>query len=167
MAAWPSRAISQFNRSSSRLEEIMGSLTGKTALVTGAARGIGQAIALAFAKEGAHVAVLDRRKEDAEQTAARIRDLGVRGVAISADVGEESQVNAAVDTAIAALGRIDILVNNAGIESASLVADMPTEMWDRMMLINLRSVFLCTRAVLPGMRAQARTNYQYQLSTRT
>ncbi|SDR62063.1 SDR family NAD(P)-dependent oxidoreductase [Paraburkholderia tuberum] len=130
----------------------MSSLIGKTALVTGGARGIGQAIAMAFAKEGAEVAVLDRRKEDAEQTAARIRDLGVKGVAISADVGDESQINAAVETAIFALGRIDILVNNAGIESASYVVDMPTDMWDRMMLINLRSVFLCTRAVLPGMR---------------
>ncbi|WP_175772454.1 SDR family NAD(P)-dependent oxidoreductase [Paraburkholderia phenazinium] len=130
----------------------MESLSGKMAVVTGGARGIGQAIALAFARAGADVAVLDLRKEDAERTAAQIRDLGRRGFAIAADVGDEQSITAAIDSAVSALGRVDILVNNAGIESASYVANMPTAMWDNMMLINLRSVFLCSRAVLPAMQ---------------
>lgn len=130
----------------------MESLSGKMAVVTGGARGIGQAIALAFARAGADVAVLDLRKEDAERTAAQIRDLGRRGFAIPADVGDEQSITAAIDSAVSALGRVDILVNNAGIESASYVANMPTAMWDNMMLINLRSVFLCSRAVLPAMQ---------------
>uniref|UniRef100_UPI00163FDB11 SDR family NAD(P)-dependent oxidoreductase n=1 Tax=Burkholderia gladioli TaxID=28095 RepID=UPI00163FDB11 len=120
----------------------------------GGARGIGQAIALAFARAGADVAVLDLRKEDAERTAAQIRDLGRRGFAIAADVGDEQSITAAIDSAVSALGRVDILVNNAGIESASYVANMPTAMWDNMMLINLRSVFLCSRAVLPAMQVR-------------
>ncbi|MDQ0122087.1 3-oxoacyl-[acyl-carrier protein] reductase [Pseudomonas lini] len=129
----------------------MSRLTGKKALVTGGARGIGQAIALEFAKEGADVAILDLRAADAEATAAQVCALGVRGYAVTADVGEEQQVQAAVENVIAEFGQIDILVNNAGIESASFIVDMPTAMWDKMMLINLRSVFLCSRAVLPAM----------------
>jgi 3-oxoacyl-[acyl-carrier protein] reductase len=129
----------------------MGKLSGKKALVTGGARGIGQAIALAFAKEGADVAVLDLRADDAGATAAEISALGVQGLAVVADLGQENQISEAIETVIRQFGRIDILVNNAGIESASDVADMSTDMWDKMMLINLRSVFLCTRAVLPAM----------------
>ena len=129
----------------------MSRLTGKKALVTGGARGIGQAIALEFAKEGADVAILDLRAADAEATAAQVCALGVRGYAVTADVGDEQQVQAAVEKVIAEFGQIDILVNNAGIESASFIVDMPTAMWDKMMLINLRSVFLCSRAVLPAM----------------
>ena len=129
----------------------MSRLTGKKALVTGGARGIGQAIALEFAKEGADVAILDLRAADAEATAAQVCALCVRGYAVTADVGEEQQVQAAVEKVIAEFGQIDILVNNAGIESASFIVDMPTAMWDKMMLINLRSVFLCSRAVLPAM----------------
>lgn len=129
----------------------MGKLTGKKALVTGGARGIGQAIAIEFAKAGADVAILDLRAADAEATATQVAALGVRSFVIAADVGEEHQVQEAVDKVISEFGQIDILVNNAGIESASLAVDMPTAMWDKMMLINLRSVFICSRAVLPGM----------------
>ncbi|NBA93576.1 SDR family NAD(P)-dependent oxidoreductase [Pseudomonas sp. R5(2019)] len=129
----------------------MSKLTGKKALVTGGARGIGQAIALEFAKAGADVAILDLRAADAEATAEQISALGVKGFAVAADVGEEQQVQEAIEKVIVEFGQIDILVNNAGIESASFVVDMPTAMWDKMMLINLRSVFLCSRAVLPAM----------------
>jgi 3-oxoacyl-[acyl-carrier protein] reductase len=129
----------------------MGKLNGKAALVTGGARGIGQAIALAFAREGAAVAVLDVRQELAQETASQLSALGVKSVAVAADVGEEQQVNAAVDRVAAALGRIDILVNNAGIDTTSRIAEMATEMWDEMIRVNLRSIFLCARAVLPGM----------------
>jgi 3-oxoacyl-[acyl-carrier protein] reductase len=130
---------------------MLGKLSNKTALVTGGARGIGRAIALALAREGADVAVLDLRKEDAQQAAAEIAELGVRSVAVAADVGDEAAVKAAIAETISAFGRIDILVNNAGIDTTAKVVDMSTEMWDDMMRINLRSIFLCSRAVLPGM----------------
>lgn len=129
----------------------MGKLTGKKAVVTGGARGIGRAIALAFAREGADVAVLDLRKEDAVRTAAEVAELDVRSLAVATDVASESSVNAALAEVEAEFGRIDILVNNAGFDSASHVVNMTTEMWDRMVDVNLRGVFLCTRAVLPGM----------------
>ncbi|TPQ32970.1 SDR family NAD(P)-dependent oxidoreductase [Cupriavidus pinatubonensis] len=129
----------------------MGKLTGKKAVVTGGARGIGRAIALAFAREGADVAVLDLRKEDAVRAAAEVAELDVESLAVAADVASESSVNAALAEVEAEFGRIDILVNNAGFDSASHVVNMTTETWDRMMDVNLRGVFLCTRAVLPGM----------------
>jgi len=128
-----------------------GRLSGKKALVTGGARGIGGAIATAFAREGADVAVLDLRLEAAEQRAAALKEFGVKTCAVAADVSDEAKVNAAVAQVEAALGRIDILVNNAGIDTTSVVAEMSTAMWDEMMAVNLRSVFLCTRAVLKPM----------------
>lgn len=129
----------------------MGKLNNKTALVTGGARGIGRAIALALAREGADVAVLDLRKADAEKAAAEIAELGVKSFAVAADVGDEAAVKAAIGETMSAFGRIDILVNNAGIDTTAKVVDMSTEMWDQMMRINLRSIFLCSRAVLPSM----------------
>jgi 3-oxoacyl-[acyl-carrier protein] reductase len=129
----------------------MNRLQGRMALVTGGANGIGLAIALAFASEGAAVAILDRRGALAEQAAQKIASLGAKSFAVAADVGDEAQVKAAVAQVDSALGRIDILVNNAGIDTTSRVMDMPTEMWDEMIRVNLRSIFLCTRAVLPGM----------------
>jgi 3-oxoacyl-[acyl-carrier protein] reductase len=129
----------------------MNRLTGKKALVTGAARGIGHAIAVAFAIEGADVAILDLKKESAERTADEVRRLGVNGIAVAADVSNEDQVKRAIGEVERAFGRIDILVNNAGIDTTSTVVEMPTAMWDDMMAVNLRSIFLCTREVLPGM----------------
>jgi len=129
----------------------MNRLTSKKALVTGAARGIGHAIAIAFAREGADVAILDLKQDSAERTANEVRGLGVNGVAVAADVSKEDQVKRAIAEAQRAFGRIDILVNNAGIDTTSTVVEMPTAMWDEMMAVNLRSIFLCTREVLPGM----------------
>ncbi|HEV8262374.1 MAG TPA: 3-oxoacyl-ACP reductase family protein [Burkholderiales bacterium] len=129
----------------------MNRLTGKKALVTGAARGIGHAIAATFAREGADVAILDLKKESAERTADEVRRLGVNGIAVAADVSNEDQVKRAIGAVQRAFGRIDILVNNAGIDTTSTVVEMPTAMWDEMMAVNLRSIFLCTREVLPGM----------------
>ena len=131
-----------------------GRLEGKTALVTGGAREIGEAIARAFVREGAAVAILDRQLAPAKATADRLAANGAKVIAVAADVSNEAAVESAVKEATKGLGRIDILVNNAGIDTTSLVADMPTAMWDEMMAINLRSVFLCTRAVLPGMIAR-------------
>ncbi|MBZ9856500.1 3-oxoacyl-ACP reductase FabG [Mesorhizobium sp. CA13] len=128
-----------------------GRLAGKKALVTGGARGIGGAIATAFAREGADVAVLDLKLEAAEARTSALADFGVKTFAVAADVSDEAQVEAAVKKVEAALGQIDILVNNAGIDTTSVVAEMSTGMWDQMMAVNLRSVFLCTRAVLKPM----------------
>jgi 3-oxoacyl-[acyl-carrier protein] reductase len=129
----------------------MARLAGKKCLVTGAGRGIGQAIALAFAREGAAVAVLDRRPELSSKTVAALRQIGGAVEAVSADVADEHAVTAAIAAAQEALGGIDVIVNNAGINTLSRVIDMPVAMWDEMIAVDLRSVFLCTRAVLPGM----------------
>jgi len=126
-------------------------LTGKRCLVTGAGRGIGRAIAIAFAREGAAVAVLDRREDLAAEVAGLLRDQGATAAAVTADVSLENSVNDGIAAARNALGGIDVLVNNAGIDTNSRVIDMPVAMWDEMMAVNLRSVFLCTRAVLPCM----------------
>lgn len=131
-----------------------GRLAGKKALVTGGANGIGQAIATAFAREGADVAILDLKHADAQASAETLNSFGVNVCAVAADVSNEEQVAAAVAETQAALGQIDVLVNNAGIDTTSVVAEMSTDMWDRMIAVNLRSVFLCTRAVLKPMIAR-------------
>jgi 3-oxoacyl-[acyl-carrier protein] reductase len=129
----------------------MGRLAGRACVVTGGARGIGREIALAFAREGADVAVIDRRGDLAADTAATASTNGVQAHAFTADVSMEQEVSAAISAAEAALGRIDVLVNNAGIITTAPLADMPVPMWDEMIAVNLRSVFLCSKAVLPGM----------------
>lgn len=134
----------------------MGKLTGRTAVVTGAATGLGRGIALLFADEGADVAVIDRNGEGAARTAQTILARGRRSAAATADVGDETAVERAFAEIRAKLGDADILVNNAGIVSVAMLEDMKTAMWDEMIRINLKSVFLCTRAALPGMQ---RKNY--------
>jgi 3-oxoacyl-[acyl-carrier protein] reductase len=129
----------------------MAKLAGKISAVTGAAQGIGREIALLFAREGADVAIVDRNKKSGEDVAEQIRSLGRRSISIVADIGEEDQIEEGFRNILRELGPVDILVNNAGIDTTSLVVDMPTTLWDEMFRINLRSVFLCTRAVLPGM----------------
>jgi 3-oxoacyl-[acyl-carrier protein] reductase len=129
----------------------MAKLSGKIAAVTGGAQGIGREIALLFAREGAGIAIIDRNQKNGEEVAEKIRSLGQRSFATTADVGEEDEVEKAFQKISSELGPVDILVNNAGIDTTSLVVDMPTSLWDEMLRINLRSVFLCTRALLPGM----------------
>ncbi len=126
-----------------------GRLAGRTALVTGAARGIGAAIALAFAAEGASVCVNDRR--DGPDLQALLGRLGERAVACTADVSDEQDAKRLIATAVQELGSVDVLVNNAGMLTESLLEDMPVAMWDQMIGVDLRSVFLCTREVLPHM----------------
>ncbi len=129
-----------------------GRLASKAAVVTGGLRGIGRGIALGYADEGADVAVMDLRPEaDAASLLDAITKAGRHGLYIRADVSSESEVDRAIKQILAALGRIDILVNNAGIVLESLVADMPFADWDRIMEVNLRGTFTCTRFVLPHM----------------
>lgn len=128
-------------------------LEGKTALVTGGGRGIGRAIALAFAREGADVCVTARSKEQVEGVAAEIRALGPGALAETCDVARRDQVEAMVDSAALALGTIDILVNNAGggRERTAVGEDDPDN-WARVIDINLLGTYYCCRAVLPYMK---------------
>jgi 3-oxoacyl-[acyl-carrier protein] reductase len=130
----------------------MGKLSGKVALVTGGASGIGRAIAAALAAEGADIGIVDRNAAGARTAAEETARLGVRAIAASADVGDEVEMAEAFGAVTAALGDIDILCNNAGIDTISFLDDMPLAMWDEMIRVNLRSVFLGTRLVLPAMR---------------
>jgi len=130
----------------------MSKLANRIAIVTGAASGIGEGIAILYAEEGADVAIIDRNAKGAARTAAAVAERGRRSLSVAADVGDEDEVTRAFATIIAEFGAPDILVNNAGIATVSLLEEMSAAMWDEMMRINLRSVFLCTRAVLPAMR---------------
>jgi 3-oxoacyl-[acyl-carrier protein] reductase len=128
-------------------------LDGRTALVTGAGRGIGRAIALTLAEAGADVAVNYRERADAaEATAADIRELGRRALVVQADVSLAAEVARLVEATSSELGPIDILVNNAGVSEPRTVEEMTEELFDRTLTVNLKSAFLCTQAVLPGMR---------------
>lgn len=130
----------------------MGVLEGRKALVTGASRGIGRSIALAFAREGADVAVNYMRAEDAAaDVASQIEGMGRQAIAVQADVAQEEPVRAMVDRVESAFGRIDVLVNNAGFVTLAPVESMDVAMWDEMIAAHLRGTFLTTRMVLPGM----------------
>jgi 3-oxoacyl-[acyl-carrier protein] reductase len=129
----------------------MNRLRGKKCVVTGGARGIGRAIVLAFAREGADVLILDLNKDIGAKTAQEAADTGASVLAITADVSDEPSVTAALLQAEQSLGSIDVLVNNAGISGSALLVNLSVDAWDRMIAVNLRSVFLCTRVVLPGM----------------
>jgi 3-oxoacyl-[acyl-carrier protein] reductase len=123
------------------------------ALVTGASRGIGAAIALAFAEAGAAVAVNYReRADDAEAIAERIRGRGGRAVAVGTDVSRREPIAAMIAGIAAELGPVDVLVNNAGIGLVRGVDDLTEEDFDLTIAVNLKSAFLCTQAVLPPMR---------------
>jgi 3-oxoacyl-[acyl-carrier protein] reductase len=133
---------------------IKADLNGHTALVTGASRGIGAAIAMALAGAGAAVAVNYReRVAEADAVVAGIKDRGGRAVATAADVSQAAAVARMVDDVVSALGPIDILVNNAGLAIVRGIDDLTEADFDQTMAINLKSVFLCTQAVLPAMRA--------------
>ena len=130
-------------------------LEGKKAIVTGASRGLGRAMALAFAREGADVLVnYANREGQANEVAAAIGQLGRRVVVHRANVSDGIQVRSMVDAAITALGGVDILVNNAGITMPKGPLETTEEDWDRVMAVNLKSVFLCSRAVVENMIAR-------------
>ena len=123
-------------------------LRGKSALVTGAGSGIGRAIALRFAAEGATVALAGRTRETLEASA---RAIGAAALPVTLDVTDPESVAAGVLAVSQRLGPVDILVNNAGIGTTKSVVDVEPEEWERVFAVNVRGVYLCTRAVLPGM----------------
>jgi 3-oxoacyl-[acyl-carrier protein] reductase len=135
----------------------MAKLDGKKALITGASRGIGAGIAQAFAAEGADVVINfpnDSERTNADAVVKSLVGSGCNAASVEADIADESQVDAMVESALAQLGRIDILVNNAGIAPGMLIEDTSTEVLDRILAVNVRGTFLVTRRVLPLMYAQ-------------
>jgi 3-oxoacyl-[acyl-carrier protein] reductase len=131
----------------------MTDLTGRIALVTGSSRGIGQAIALALARNGVDLAVnYVSKKKAAQSTVERIMALGRKAIAVQADVSVSSEVNRMVQHVQSELGEIEILVNNAAIAKKRTIEEVTEADWDETIAVNLKSAFLLTQAVLPGMR---------------
>ncbi len=128
-------------------------LEGKSAIVTGSGRGIGRAVAIKFAQEGADVVVnYTQRPDTANETAREIEKLGRQAVVVKADVSKKEDVDNMVKTALEGLGKIDILVNNAGISKPAMLYKMTEEEWDKVVDIHLKGAFLCTRAIANHMR---------------
>ncbi len=129
--------------------------TGKVAFVTGAASGIGRATAVAFATEGARVAILDRTEEALADPAEAIRQVGGEVLVLACDVSDPDQVEASVGRVVEAFGRLDIAFNNAGVENkATPVHEIALEEWDRILDINLRGTFVCMKHELAQMVRQ-------------
>lgn len=139
-------------------------LEGKVAIVTGASRGLGRAVALGFAREGAHIVIAARSEVEKHEglpgtiykTAEEIQALGSRGLPIKCDVTDERSVDEMVQKTIAEFGRIDILVNNAGVAFYYPVLETPLKRWELVLRVNLTGAFVCSKAVLPQMIKQGR-----------
>lgn len=129
-------------------------MTGHTAIVTGGGRGIGKAIAEALAKKGVNIAVIGTNIEVAAQTSLGLQSIGVKSIAIQADVSISSDVKNMFDKTISEFGRVDIIVNNAGITRDSLIIRMKDEDWDRVINVNLKGTFLCCREAVKIMLKQ-------------
>jgi 2-hydroxycyclohexanecarboxyl-CoA dehydrogenase len=129
-------------------------LRGKTALVTGGGRGIGRAIALGLAQEGAQVAVLDILADNAAAVAGEIEATGVKALALPADLTKRAQVDRAIADTLAQFGQIDILVNNAGWDRMEMFLDSEEETWDKIIAINFKGMLYVCKAALPSMVAR-------------
>jgi 3-oxoacyl-[acyl-carrier protein] reductase len=129
----------------------MQSLKGKIALVTGAGKGIGKAIAIALATEGAHVGLLARTEKDIQAVAQQVRELGVKAAFATADVSNRIQVEEAISRIGADLGPVDILINNAGTGTFGKFLELEPEVWENQIKVNVFGVYYATRAVLPQM----------------
>jgi 3-oxoacyl-[acyl-carrier protein] reductase len=129
-------------------------LKNKVAVITGGAQGIGRAIALGMAREGAKVIVADLQAEKANSVADELKMLGSEALGVGVNVADQSSVKQLAETTFDGFGRIDILINDAGIYLKSSVVDMSEADWDRTLDINLGGNFLCCRAFVPAMRAQ-------------
>ncbi|UCG83209.1 MAG: SDR family oxidoreductase [Dehalococcoidia bacterium] len=126
-------------------------LDEKVAIVTGGASGIGRAIVLSLAKEGADVTIADIDMDSAQSVAAEVESLGQRALAVKTDVSSSVDVERLVEETVRHFGRIDILVNDAGIGEGGMVEELPEETWDRVLNTNLKGTFLCSKAVLRHM----------------
>ena len=131
-------------------------LKDQVAIVTGAGRGIGRAVALAFAREGAAVALAARTASELETVAAQVKSRAGRALVVPTDVTQEASVASLIEKVLSGFNRVDILVTAAGVASFAPLVDTKPEDWDRMLAVNLRGVFLSCRAVLPPMMRQRR-----------
>ncbi|MDO8179277.1 MAG: SDR family oxidoreductase [Undibacterium sp.] len=122
-------------------------LTGKTALITGGSRGLGLQMAEALGEQGARVIVSSRKQSDLDEAVAHLTSRGIDASAIAADLGKDSAITPLVDEALARLGHIDILINNAGATWGAPAEDHPIDAWDKVMNLNIRSIFLMSQAV--------------------
>lgn len=130
------------------------SIVGKKAIITGASRGIGRAIAIALAKEGVHLGLIARTEENLENVVAEVRGEKVEVCTAGADVGSQAEVDAAVAKLTEELGTVDILINNAGISKFGGFLDVEVPEWEKIIQVNLLGVYYMTRAVLPTMIEQ-------------
>ncbi|KRD61921.1 3-ketoacyl-ACP reductase [Flavobacterium sp. Root935] len=129
----------------------MTDLKNKNALITGAGKGIGKAVAIALAKEGVNLILVSRTKSDIDQLAEETAKLGVKTLALSADVSDINSINTAVEKAIAEFKSIDILINSAGIASFGKFLELEPQAWERIIQVNLMGTYYTTRAVIPNM----------------
>ena len=132
----------------------MGAFEGKVAVVTGAARGIGQAIARRLAQEGADVVICDLQVEWLAETAGIVEGLGRKALPLAVDVGDSETVNACINEVVKVFGKVDIMVNNAGITKDTLLVRMSDDDWDAVLRVNLKGTFLFSRAVAKHMMKQ-------------
>jgi NAD(P)-dependent dehydrogenase (short-subunit alcohol dehydrogenase family) len=130
-------------------------LKDKIAIVTGGARGLGEAISRSLAQSGAHVYVADKRFALAEQVAEQVRESGGRATALSFDVTEDEKIDEGLRFVLSRHGRLDIIVNNAGVDRTTSIEEMEISDWDQIMSVNLRAPFVVSKKVLPVMREQA------------
>ncbi len=132
----------------------MEKLAGKKAIITGAGKGIGKAIAMALATEGVHLGLIARTKSDLEHVAAEMGELHINVFIATADVSDEASISKAIEKLKENLGDIDILINNAGIANFGGFTEMPSSEWENMIKINLFGTYYTTKATLPGMIAR-------------
>ena len=129
----------------------MNDLKNKNALITGAGKGIGKAVAIALAKEGVNVILMARTQSDLDEVAKEVNALGVKSMTVTADVADITSVNTAVEKALAEFKTIDILVNNAGIAAFGKFLELEPSAWENIIKVNLMGTYYVTRAVLPNM----------------
>jgi len=129
----------------------MTDLKNKTAFITGAGKGIGKAVAIALAKEGVNLILVSRTQKDVEQLADEASNLGVKALALTADVSDMNSINAAAEKALAEFKHIDILINSAGIASFGKFLELEPEAWERIIQVNLMGTYYTTRAIIPNM----------------
>ena len=136
----------------------MGRLKDKIAVITGSGKGLGEAMALLFSREGAKIVVFDIDEPAGRETVEQIRGQGGEAIFVHGDVSNPDDAVRVIDAAVDAYGRVDVLVNNAGIHVDRTVADTTEEEWDRILGVNLKGVFLCSKAAIPQMRRQGGGN---------